>query len=674
MNPFSLTKYLKVWQKFVVLGAVVLIAFGAVTWQWIGSVKTEDLTAARTELAGVNYFAPLRTVLKALQQYRDLGHAYASGDTALRERADSKALDVENSLSAMNETDRAKRAVLQSSRGWGDLVEAWRNHLAQTNRPPAAELFDQRTKLIETAFKLMTDVGDSSGLNRDNDEIRGNLNDALQFRLPELTEQLSKARGLALGIAARKTASQTDLDRLKDIAASIEKSVIGTDGVLGRAANNAPGLNDLLAMFRKASAFTTNECVATLNKIIAAPNDAQSVDALFDTFTKNINAHYAVADECGRALDAFLKFRETQLRRESAQLLFVWVVPFFLVLLVFGLAIMHDITRPLKQVVSIADRIAAGDLAVNIPADHNRRDEMGELIRSFNRMSESLSTLVGHVQQSGVSVNTSVTHIAATGKEQQNTADAIVRATTELGATAKEISTTSRELLNTMNSVASVAEGTAQLAGSGREGLARMENMVKQITDATAVVAANFRALSDKAANINQVVTTITKIADRTNLLSLNAAIEAEKAGEYGRGFSVVATEIRRLADQTAVATYDIEQMVKEIQSAIPAGVLSIQRSAEEVRRGADEVQRVSAQLAQIIQQVQTLTPRFEAVNDKMRSQAAGGEQISERLAQLSRAVQQTAQSLQQSNQTIEQLRAAAYGLREGVARFKLPE
>ena len=92
---------------------------------------------------------------------------------------------------------------------------------------------------------------------------------------------------------------------------------------------------------------------------------------------------------------------------------------------------------------------------------------------------------------------------------------------------------------------------------------------MRQVMDAAGSINAKLAVLNEKAGNINQVVTTITKVADQTNLLSLNAAIEAEKAGEYGRGFAVVATEIRRLADQTAVATYDIEQMVKEIQSAV---------------------------------------------------------------------------------------------------------
>src|SRR6202007_2042888 len=99
-----------------------------------------------------------------------------------------------------------------------------------------------------------------------------------------------------------------------------------------------------------------------------------------------------------------------------------------------------------------------------------------------------------------------------------------------------------------------------------------MEETMRHVMEAATSINAKLSVLNEKAGNINQVVITITKVADQTNLLSLNAAIEAEKAGEYGRGFAVVATEIRRLADQTAVATYDIEQMVKEIQSAVAAG------------------------------------------------------------------------------------------------------
>jgi len=165
-------------------------------------------------------------------------------------------------------------------------------------------------------------------------------------------------------------------------------------------------------------------------------------------------------------------------------------------------------------------------------------------------------------------------------------------------------------------------------------------------------------------------VTTINKVADQTNLLSLNAAIEAEKAGEHGRGFAVVAREIRRLADQTAIATFDIEQIVKEMQSAVSAGVMGIDKFADEVRRGREAIGEVTVQLTEIIAQVQTLPPSFESVNEGVQSQSISAGQISEALDQLSVASQQTADSLRQSNMAIEQLNDAARGLQNGVARL----
>jgi methyl-accepting chemotaxis protein WspA len=223
-----------------------------------------------------------------------------------------------------------------------------------------------------------------------------------------------------------------------------------------------------------------------------------------------------------------------------------------------------------------------------------------------------------------------------------------------------------------MNEVSHVAEQAAHLASSGQASITRMEGTMRQIMDASGSVSAKLAALNERTANINSVVTTITKVADQTNLLSLNAAIEAEKAGEYGLGFAVVAMEIRRLADQTAVATYDIEKMVKEMQAAVAAGVAGMEKFAEEAKRGVDEVRQVSVHLAQIIHQVQMLTPRFQLVNEGMHAQAQGAQQISDTLSQLSEAAQHTAESLRTSTAAIEQLNGAAHGLQTSVARFKL--
>lgn len=328
------------------------------------------------------------------------------------------------------------------------------------------------------------------------------------------------------------------------------------------------------------------------------------------------------------------------------------------------------ITQPLNRLVSTMERLRQGDFTQRLALE--RRDEFGVLSEGLNRLADDLSALVGQVQRSGIQVNTTATEIAASAKEQQSTAHEIAATTAQIGATSKEISATSKELVKTMNEVSQVAEETANVAGSGQTAIARMEANMRQIMEASGSISAKLAVLNEKTANINSVVTTITKVADQTNLLSLNAAIEAEKAGEYGLGFAVVAMEIRRLADQTAVATYDIEKMVKEMQSAVAAGVMGMDKFSEEVRRGVEEIRQVSTHLAQIIHQVQTLTPRFQTVNEGMHAQATGAQQISETLTQLTEAAQQTAESLRQSNQAIDQLNNAARGLQTSVARFKL--
>ncbi|GLK82320.1 methyl-accepting chemotaxis protein [Ancylobacter defluvii] len=335
-----------------------------------------------------------------------------------------------------------------------------------------------------------------------------------------------------------------------------------------------------------------------------------------------------------------------------------------------GYLLYRAIAGPLGKLLAMVGVMRAGDFSERLALE--RRDEFATLSDGFNAMAEELTALIGQVQKSSIQVNTSITEIAATSKEQQATAGEIAATTTEIGATAKEISATSNELVRTMGEVSSVAEQTATLAGGGQAGLARMEATMRHVMEAAGAINAKLAVLSEKAGNINQMVTTITKVADQTNLLSLNAAIEAEKAGQYGRGFAVVATEIRRLADQTATSTYDIEQMVKDIQSAVAAGVMGMDKFSEEVRRGMTEVQEVGGQLSQIIAQVQGLVPRFEDVNEGMQAQATGAEQISEALSQLSEAAQQTVESLHQSTLAIDELNQVSSGLRSSISRFKL--
>ena len=379
---------------------------------------------------------------------------------------------------------------------------------------------------------------------------------------------------------------------------------------------------------------------------------------LNDIITENKN----VADRATNAIDDAVSAAKISM--------FVSLLVAILAAGLCGLLLMRAIMAPMQRIVEILGTMRDGDLSKRLNLE--RKDEFNAVETGFNDMMTELTALVSQAQRSSVQVTTSVTEIAATSKQQQATATETAATTTEIGATSREIAATSKDLVRTMTEVSTAADQASVAAGSGQQGLARMEETMHSVMGAADLVNAKLAILNEKAGNINQVVVTIVKVADQTNLLSLNAAIEAEKAGEYGRGFAVVATEVRRLADQTAVATYDIEQMVREIQSAVSAGVMGMDKFSEEVRRGMFEVQQVGEQLSQIIHQVQALAPRVLMVNEGMQAQATGAEQINHALVQLGDASSQTVESLRQASFAIDELSQVAVGLRSGVSRFKV--
>lgn len=321
--------------------------------------------------------------------------------------------------------------------------------------------------------------------------------------------------------------------------------------------------------------------------------------------------------------------------------------------------------------VGAAEKISAGDLTHEIEVD-NHKDELGKLLTAFQSMTASLNSLIRQVQQSGIQITSSTTEIAASGKQLEATMAEQLASTNEVTATAKEIASTSSALVQTMGEVSDRASRTANAAGQGQQDLAHMETTMGQLVDSTRTISAKLGLISEKANNISSVVTTITKVADRTNLLSLNAAIEAEKAGESGAGFAVVAREIRRLADQTAVATLDIESTVKEMQSAVSTGVMEMDKFTKEVSTSVEDVRKISQQLVEIIAQVQSLTPRFEDVSQGMENQAQSAQQISETMNQLSEVSQQTVDSLHQTNSALDNLHESVAELQQEISRFQV--
>jgi len=340
-----------------------------------------------------------------------------------------------------------------------------------------------------------------------------------------------------------------------------------------------------------------------------------------------------------------------------------------------ALALARSFSTPIRAAVTVARRVAAGDLrASGMPGGNaaHGEDETGILLNAIQTMTNNLRGLIGRIQKSSVALISTATAIQATSSEQQQVIADYGASTSQAVAAVKQISATSQELLRTMTEVNDMAAHTGLMATDGRKNLASMDGTMRQLADSTLSFSSKLAQISERASTINLAVTTITKVADQTNLLSINAAIEAEKAGQYGQGFIVVAREIRRLADQTAVATLDIERLVEQMQQAVTAGVEQMGTFAGEVKEGVERVNAISAQFSDVIDKVQGLTGRFEHVNEGMKAQASGAAQITEALVTLTDGSRAAAEALREFKDASQHMVRSVEGLTDTVSRFNL--
>ena len=341
-------------------------------------------------------------------------------------------------------------------------------------------------------------------------------------------------------------------------------------------------------------------------------------------------------------------------------------------ILAAGWLVTRQIVGATTTLIKRVQEMAGGASDLTARVEVQTHDELGQLAEGINAVIAKIQVVVQRVREACVQVLSTASEMAATAKHQEATMQGLGSSTSEIAAAVREISATGKELAGTMADVNDRANQAAKLATSGRARLGAMESNMKQLVESTDSISSKLAIIREKAENINVAVTTITKVADQTNLLSINAAIEAEKAGEYGRGFLVVAREIRRLADQTAVATLDIENIVRHMQDAVSAGVMQMDKFSGDVRGGVQRVAEISGQTGQIIEEVQTLSERFQSVNEGMRNQSLGAQQISEAMGPVTDGARQTQTALEEFNKAAGHLRHSVEMLNQEVGQFKV--
>lgn len=336
-----------------------------------------------------------------------------------------------------------------------------------------------------------------------------------------------------------------------------------------------------------------------------------------------------------------------------------------------GVAIVtaQSITRPILRIAQASEQMAGGNF--NQEVKSSQIVELAKLGTSFNNMArqlrdsfEKMNSIIEQANQISIQVTASTSKIADAGKQLETTALQQASFTNEVNATALAIANTSGQLVKTMDNVAQQATATASATSSSQKSLTEMAAVMSELATATNIISSRLRMMNKKANNISSAVNRISEVADLTNLISLNASIEAEKAGEFGAGFVIVAREVRRLADSSSTASQEIEEMVKEMQLSVSQGVMEMDKFSQQVQHHIELVGGITQQIALVIEQVLSLTPQFEQVSHSVEEQFEGAQQISASISQLSKASEQTVVSLKNTNQALNQLNDTAEQLK----------
>ncbi len=330
----------------------------------------------------------------------------------------------------------------------------------------------------------------------------------------------------------------------------------------------------------------------------------------------------------------------------------------------------NKINAPLSKAVEIADTIAKGDLTVKIEA--NSKDETGQLLASMREMADKMKTIIAEVKSTADNVASASEELSASSEQMSRGVDEQSGRASQIATSSAEMSQTVIDIAKNASNIASSANDTTKVAQDGEGIVSKSVEEVRAIAATVGESATLMTSLGERSKQIGEIVSVINDIADQTNLLALNAAIEAARAGEQGRGFAVVADEVRKLAERTAKATSEIGGMINAIQDEVEKAVVSMDEGTKRVNAGVELTAQGGDALHNIVSSVNNLQSMVQQIASATEEMSTVSEQISGDIETIASVSKETSGSSGQIAHAASDLASLSTKLTDIVRQFRL--
>ncbi len=329
------------------------------------------------------------------------------------------------------------------------------------------------------------------------------------------------------------------------------------------------------------------------------------------------------------------------------------------------------IAGPLKAVSVIAERVAAGDLTVSIPTD-SRSDEVGLLTQTFRKMIENLSSVTKEILDGINLLSSAASEIVASSTQVASGASETATAVSETTTTVEEVKQTAQVASQKAKYVSDSAQKAAQVSQTGKKSVEQSIEGMNRISEQMESVAESIVRLSEQSQAIGEITATVNDIAEQSNLLAVNAAIEAAKAGEHGKGFAVVAQEVKSLAEQSKQATAQVRTILMDIQKATSAAVMATEQGSKAVEVGVKQSTEAGESIRILADSISEAAQAATQIAASSQQQLVGMDQVALAMENIKQASSQNVASTKQTETAAQSLNELGQKLKQLIARFKV--
>ncbi len=656
-------------KKFGLILLVFMVPLVGLSFVYISSIN-QNITTLKNEYAGVDYIKAIRLPLQHIQQHRGMTSAYLNGGKDFYEKIIEKRKTVDAHLAELAKIDEQLGEDFKTENLIDEILSLWDTVKKESLQDISEDAFAKHNNLVDKLLDLKVHVAAYSQITLDPVVDSYYLGMSIVVNLPFLIDTMGKARAFSASIAARGSFTSDSFIKL-----SIANSNVNT-----YTRNMVSGLNNSLehnvALAEKIgdNINQNNQAIEEFRDLLRQEFLEQdkiniSSEKTFSIATDAITKSYALFDVIAPELQDLFKLRiAKQTQRKYAIVTMVFLV---MVLAIYCfIALYLSIKENIYLVGNAVKDISEGKLYTRLTLD--TKDEMQQISVDINSMTDNFSKLVDNIANSTNSLSVAAEQYSALAKTSATNLNNQNRETEQVATAMNEMSATVTEVARSANEAAKAAENADNEASTGKHIVHDTTDSISSLAGEVENVSNVIEKLAAESEDIGGVLDVIKSIAEQTNLLALNAAIEAARAGEQGRGFAVVADEVRTLASRTQDSTKEIEKMIADLQAGASNAVTVMNSGRATAQKGVEHSHNAANALMSITDAVGVINQMNAQIANASDEQRLTAEEMNRNIVNISQLTEETLGTINETTSASEELASMALELKSLITQFKL--